>query len=328
MVTEPAQPSLFELPEEPFPAATPAPELFRLAAALDPTLRLGTMSWSYPGWRGVVYGANAKPKELAERGLTAYARHPLFSTVEIDRSYYEPLSAAALRRFAEQVPASFRFVVKMHEDCVVRRFPLHARYGKKRGADNERFLDSAYAAERCVAPAVAGLAEKLGVVLFQFPPQDVGGAAAFARRLQQFLCALPRGPVYAVELRNRELLTPRYAEALCAAGAVHCHNVWGEMPSLLAQARALPPLARRPLVVRWLMRRGQDYQSAGSRYMPFDQLVEEDTLNRAEVARLVARGGAHGVPAFVLLDNKAEGCAPESALRLARAIVEQRGRAG
>ena len=132
---------------------------------------------------------------------------------------------------------------------------------------------------------------------------------------------LPRGVVYAVELRNRELFGAEYAAALVASGAVHCHNVWGDMPSASAQARQLPAVTRRPLVVRWLMRRGESYESAGARYAPFERLVDEDVPNREDIARLVARAAEHAVEAFVMLDNKAEGSAPETAVRLARVIV-------
>jgi uncharacterized protein YecE (DUF72 family) len=320
---ESSQPTLFELPEEPLAAAEAKPEHVDLAARLPASVRLGTMSWNYPGWRGIVYGANADVKQLAQRGLGAYARHPLLTTVEIDRSYYEPLPVAVLREFAEQTPSTFRFVTKAHADCVLRHFPTHPRYGKKGGQANPRFLDADYASEAVIAPLREGLGEKLGVVLFQFPPQDVGGSAAFARQLRAFLARLPPGLVYAVELRNPELLGAPYADALAAAGAVHCHNVWGAMPSVSTQARGVPPAARRPFVVRWLMRRGDDYRSAGERYKPFHRLVLEDPTNRDEIARLAVRATQHGVSTFVLLDNKAEGSAPESAVRLAHAIVER-----
>lgn len=256
-----------------------------------------------------MYGSSADAKQLAARGLTAYAQHPLLTAVEIDRTYYEPLSPTVLAGFAAQVPATFRFVVKAPELCVLRNFPLHARYGKKRGEANPHYLDAGQAIE-AVARAREGLGEKLGVMLFQFPPQDVGGVAAFAERLRGFLQRLPPGIPYAVEIRNRELLGLGYSEALVASGAVHCHNVWGEMPSVLAQARRMPPATRRPLLVRWLMRRGDDYKTAGTRYMPFSRLVDEDSTNRDEVARLLAKATAHDVPAYALLDNKAEGCAP------------------
>ncbi|MET0795184.1 MAG: DUF72 domain-containing protein, partial [Polyangiaceae bacterium] len=154
-----------------------------------------------------------------------------------------------------------------------------------------------------------------------FPPQDVGEPRAFADRLQAFLEQLPRGTPYAVELRNPELLTPDYARALASSGAVHAHNVWGAMPSVLAQARLIPPVARRPLIVRWLMRRGDDYEGARSRFLPFTRLAEPDLFSRNDIATLISKALAHQVPAFVLVNNKAEGCAPASVFELARAIA-------
>jgi uncharacterized protein YecE (DUF72 family) len=169
---------------------------------------------------------------------------------------------------------------------------------------------------------VEGLKHKLGLLLFQFAPQDVGQPRAFAERLHAFLSQLPRGVPYAVELRNTELLTSDYARALTGL-AVHAHNVWGNMPSVLEQARSLPPVSRKPLLVRWLMRRGDDYEGARSRFHPFSKLIEPDLANRAAITTLLAKALAHGVPAFVVVNNKAEGCAPESIFELARALLGQ-----
>lgn len=318
----PSQPRLFELPRETVAAAERRPEHEAIAAALPPLVKLGTMSWSFPGWRGLVYAGDADPKRLSAFGLTAYSRHPLLGAVEIDRSYYEPLPASQYREYAEQVPDAFRFVVKAHEACTVKRFPLHERYGKKKGESNAQFLDAAYAAEAVVAPAVEGLGEKLGALVFQFPPQDAGPPAEFAERLGAFLERLPKGVPSAVELRNPELLTGAYTAALVSAGALHCHNAWGAMPSVIAQARRVPPAARRPLVVRWLLREGDDYEGARSRFSPFSRLVEEDRMSRESIATLIAKALRHQVPALVVVNNKAEGCSPESVARLAARIAE------
>jgi uncharacterized protein YecE (DUF72 family) len=272
-----------------------------------------------------VYAADADPKWLAEAGLTAYSQHPLLRSVEIDRSFYEPLPEPYFAACAKQVPEDFRFLVKAHEQCTLVRFPRHARYGKKQGEPNPRFLDPAYAAEAVVAPSQAGLGAKLGALLFQFPPQDVGHPDAFAERLQRFLERLPRGIPYAVELRNAELLTPLYAQALEVSGAVHAHNAWGNMPSVLAQARRIPPVARKPLIIRWLMRSGDDYEGARSRFLPFNRLAEPDLTQRDSIATLLHQALAHQVPAFVLINNKAEGSAPASVLELARALMAKGG---
>ncbi|MGQ4807837.1 hypothetical protein NKDENANG_01199 [Candidatus Entotheonellaceae bacterium PAL068K] len=52
---------------------------------------------------------------------------------------------------------------------------------------------------------------KIGILLFQFPPQNLrmlGGPQRFAERLHAFFMGWPLGPCYAVELRNAALLVP------------------------------------------------------------------------------------------------------------------------
>jgi uncharacterized protein YecE (DUF72 family) len=323
MSTPGTQRDLFALPPPSIPPAPPRPEHGALAARLPPGIRFGTMSWNFPGWAGLVYGAGASNKHLAGRGLTAYAQHPLLRAVELDRTYYEPLSADAYGSYAAQVPEDFRFLVKAHEECTVFRFPPHARYGKRRGELNGRFLDAEYACGEVVAPFVEGLGAQAGVLLFQCPPQPLAEPGRFAERLHDFLRRLPRGPTYAVELRNADLFTPAYGAALADAGAVHCHNIWTAMPPLLFQARQIPPSARRPLIVRWLLRPGDLYEDARQRFAPFDRVQEEDLASRAALATLIAKASQHGVPALIAVNNKAEGCAPESIVRLARAIADQ-----
>jgi uncharacterized protein YecE (DUF72 family) len=318
----PSQATLFELPPPSLEAVAPSPLHVELARRLPASIRLGAMTWSYPGWKGIVYAQGGSEKQLANHGLTAYAQLPLLRAAEIDRAYYEPLPADAYRGYAAQVPADFRFLVKAHEDCCVARYPLHARYGAKQGLDNPRFLDADYAAP-IVAAMREGLGDKLGGVLFQFPPQDAREPRRFADRLHDFLRRLPADISCVIELRNAELLTADYGAALADAGAVHCHNAWTAMPSVIAQARRLPPATRRPLVVRWLLRPGLTFADASARFRPFDRLCDEDGERREEIAHLSARAHAHGVPALLLVDNKAEGCAPLSVELLARAIAER-----
>lgn len=315
------QPSLFELPPPEVEAAAVGPETTALAEATSPELRLGGMSWSFAGWRGEVYAKTADPKLLSGFGLVAYSKHPLLRTVEIDRSYYEPLPTGYFEQVSQQVGHDFRFLVKAHEDCTLASYPRRPRYGKKQGELNPRYLDPDYASSAVVAPTREGLGPKLGALLFQFSPQDSGDPLAFADKLQRFLEGLPPGVPYAVELRNPQLLTPAYARALEAGCAVHVHNVWGDMPPIMQQARMISPVARRPLIMRWMMRRGESYADAGSRFSPFSRLVEPDLQNRARIADLASKALAHGVPVFVFVNNKAEGCAPASIVELARAIL-------
>ena len=68
------------------PAAV-SPALIELGRSLPPALYLGTSSWSFPGWAGLVYDRSADPSRLSREGLVAYARHPVLRAVGIDRTF-------------------------------------------------------------------------------------------------------------------------------------------------------------------------------------------------------------------------------------------------
>ena len=80
----------------------PAPvsgEWAAVADALPGTVRLGTSSWSFPGWTGSVYDREATATHLARNGLAAYAVNPLLRAVGIDRTYYAPITAEAFAEY-------------------------------------------------------------------------------------------------------------------------------------------------------------------------------------------------------------------------------------
>src|SRR6185312_14299498 len=135
----------------------------------------------------------------------------------------------------------------------------------------------------------------------------------------EFLCALPAGPTYAVELRDPELLGSEYEATLRAAGAVHCSNVHSRMPPVDQQVRSAR--AGDPLFIRWMLQAGDDYESAGARFAPFDRLREPDKLNRDRIAGMVQAGLSSGRDVHVIAANNAEGSAPLSLLELAKTVV-------
>ncbi len=302
-------------------AAAPGDELADLARRLPAGIYLGGSTWSFPGWAGLVYDRVYPPARLAQHGLAAYARHPLLRAVGIDRTHYRPLPAGDLARYAAAVPRDFLFLVKAHEACTLAGFPDHPRYGAERGQPNPRFLDAGYAAAEVVVPYVEGLGAKGGALLFQFAPQELGPPRRFAARLAAFLAALPPGPLYAVELRNRELLTAHYAAALAAAGACHCLNVHPRMPDVRIQAQ-LAGVAGGPLTLgRWMLGSGATYEQASKRFAPFNRLAAPDPAARRALAELAREALAGGRRFLLTVNNNAEGCAPLSIAALAKEFL-------
>lgn len=298
-------------------------DLQELGRALPEDVYLGGSTWSFPGWRGLVYEGKLTESKLAHEGLAAYAQHPLLRCVGVDRTYYAPLPADEFAEYAAQVPDDFRFVVKAHEACTVSRWPDRPRYGAQRGLVNPLFLDPVYTAEQVVGPFVEGLGAKAGALLFQFSPQDLGVPERFAEELRSFLCGLPCGPVYAVEVRNREILTSAYADALAEARACHCHNVHPRMPDVLAQARlAGTDRPQAPITIaRWLLGPGMTYEEAGRLYAPFNKFVAPDENARNGLARLAHNAIAAGRPFVCTVNNNGEGSAPLSIEALAKRIA-------
>jgi len=324
---------------EPVAPAEIGADLRELGARLPPQVHLGTSSWSFPGWTGLVYaprgGKPESEQRLAREGLAAYARHPLFGSVSLDRTFYAPLDAAEYARYAAAVPDRFRFVVKAPA-AITDPFKRFGGSGIVNG-DNPQFLDAATAAAVCVAPAVAGLGTKLGAIVFQFPPLGRALLADVPRlvaRLVAFVAALPRppsdglpqGPAIALEIRDPPLVCEALAAGLLDTGAVPCLAAHARMPALDEQAKVwridrFP--VQRPLVVRWNLHAGKEYEGAKQEYFPFDRLVEEDLPTRDTLARLVRTAARSGRTVLVTINNKAEGSAPWSVRRLAEAIANQ-----
>jgi len=308
---EPEPPSRPKVDAAPF-----SDELRALAHQLSRKVLLGTSSWAFPGWRGVVYADGAAQRHLSRHGLAAYSQHPLLRSVGVDRTFYAPIPAEEFAGYAEQVPDDFRFLVKAWGEVTSPTLP--GRTGL-----NPNHLDADCALDHCVGPARDGLGDKLGPLLFQFPPQGAPIARqpdAFADRLHAFLDALPKGPRYVVELRDDRLFTERYAEALRAAGAQHGYVAHPRMPSLQRQ-RQLVPIAG-PSTVRWMLHQGFGYQQAKERYEPFDALRDQDPGTRGEIVAMAREAIQLDVEMVVVVNNKAEGSSPLSVLELARAIVQ------
>jgi len=325
------QNSLFpEFETEPaIEAARPEAELLELAGALPRHLRLGTSSWHYPGWAGLVWRHEYAEADLSRDGLVAYARHPLLRTVGIDRGFYRPLTTAQFAAYAAQVPDDFRFVIKapsLVTDALLRD-------DSGRGLEpNSNFLDAKAARLTFVEPALAGLGSKLGALVFQISPLPMTGLTRIAElieRLHLMLRALPglraQAPdaVVAVEVRDAQWLTPDFVQALRDTRSTYCMGLHAKMPRIAEQLPILRALWPGPLVCRWNLNPlhgAYGYEEAQRQYEPYNRMIDPDLETRAALARVIAGTIGAGQNAYVTLSNKAEGSAPLSVAELARAV--------
>jgi uncharacterized protein YecE (DUF72 family) len=312
-------------------AQPPQPGQVALAAALPRLVRLGTSSWTYPGWTGLVWDADYSDALLSKHGLAAYAQHPLLRTVSLDRAFYRALSTTQYAAYAAQVGDDFRFTVKA--PALVTDATVRGETGRAL-KPNPAFLNAELAVQEFVQPALQGLGHKLGALVFEISPLPrhlLANMPELLQRLAAMLQALPSlkalapDAVVAVEVRDPEWLTPEFAAVLQAAGATYCLGLHAKMPPIEGQLPMLRALWPGPLVCRWNLHRMHGafgYEDAIKRYLPYNRLVDEDPETRATLARVINATVQAGFASYVTLGNKAEGCAPLSVAALAREIVE------
>ncbi len=303
-----------------------------MSADLPAKARLGTSSWNYPGWTDLVWDDVYAETALSRHGLAAYARHPLFRTVSLDRAFYRPLTTEQYAAYASQVDDDFRFVVKapaLVTDATVR--------GEKGQAlqPNPAFLSPEPAIAEFALPALHGLGHKLGALVFQISPLPGmlhARMPELLERLSRMLQALPElatqapDAVMAVEVRDPLWLGPELAAVLKASKATYCLGLHAKMPPIEGQLPMLRALWPGPLVCRWNLNRlhgAYGYEDAADRYLPYDKLVDEDLETRRALARVVRATAEAGYPAYVTISNKAEGSAPLSVEKLMAEIQAQ-----
>lgn len=288
------------------------------------SLFLGTSSWSFPGWEGLVYDRQASETILSRRGLSAYSQHPLLNAVGIDRGFYAPVSRTQFETYAAQVPDGFRFLIKAPD--MITGATIRDESGRH-GPPNPNHLDRESAVAHFIEPCIGGLGERAGVLVFQFSPLPrawLADAPRWIERLGEFLAGLPKGPCYAVECRDPVLVTPRLMRVLAYTGTRYCVSLHDRMPPIERQLRALDALDAQqpgPLIVRWNLHQGLRYEAARKHYAPFNQLVDEDLPTREALAARAAATLQSGQSVTVIVNNKAEGSAPLSLLRLSQAIA-------
>lgn len=301
------------------PDATALAELARLAAALPAEALFGTSSWTYPGWKGLVYDRDYPKTGASAAMLEEYARYPLFRTVGIDSTFYAPASANVLRSYARALPPGFRCVSKVWDRITVHTFPK-ARYKAQGGEANPDFLNADLFLAEVLAPFQEHFAQHLGPFVFEF--QTISRRAKltggdFAGLLDQFFSRLPREVPYAVELRNQEYLVPPYFAVLREHNVAHVFNSWTRMPSIGEQLEIPGALSAPFIVSRVLLRPGRSYSEAVDAFAPYDRIQDQNPELRSDVARLIRMAAQLRVPAYVLVNNRAEGSAPHTIAAIA-----------
>ncbi len=156
-------------------------------------IRAGIGGWIYAPWRGVFY-----PKGLRQADELAYAASHLTS-IEINATHYRLQSPKSFNKWADTAPDGFVFSVKGP------RLVTQQKALAETGGFIKRFFDS----------GLAELGDKLGPVLWQFPPFKQFDQADFAKFLEHLPESLDgRKLNHVVEVRHESFQDPAFIRLL------------------------------------------------------------------------------------------------------------------
>ena len=297
----------------------PRQELAEKVAALAATgIYVGTSSWKYEGWLGLLY----TPERYLTRGKLSVAKFEktclaeyaeVFKTVCLDGGYYQFPSAKMLDGIFSQVPADFRLTIKVTEDITVKRFPSLPRYGNRAGLDNPRFLDAGLFISSVLGP-LASYRNRIGALIFEFSPFHTGDwerGRQFVEALDSFFAVLPKDWNYSVEIRNESFLQPEYFETLRRYGVAHTFNNWSRMPSVAEQLKLPGSFTADFAAARFLLKPGRNYEQAVKKFQPYSQVQEPNLEARMALIDLLTTPAKPGRPGrrFLYVNNRLEGCA-------------------
>jgi uncharacterized protein YecE (DUF72 family) len=153
----------------------------------------GIGGWTFPPWRGVFY-----PKGLPQTKELAYAGEHL-TAIEINATFYGSQKPESFRKWAREVPDGFIFSVKGS------RFTTNRRVLAEAGDSIQRFLGS----------GVLELGDRLGPLLWQFPPYKKFDEADFGAFLEMLPDKVDGKKLrHVVEVRHDSFRTPAFAGLL------------------------------------------------------------------------------------------------------------------
>jgi uncharacterized protein YecE (DUF72 family) len=288
--------------------------------------RVGTCSWKFDSWKGLVYRPGISGSHVDF--LREYAR--IFDTVEIDSWFWSLFPPGVKmpaphepREYAEAVPEDFVFSIKVPNAITLTHFyakqpTAYAAYANR---PNPHFLDVGLMT--CFLERLAPMRSRLGPLIFQFEylnRKKMPSLKAFLERLGAFFDGMPGGFDFAVEVRNPDYLIGPYFDFLRRRN----------LGVVLIEGYYMPPIARvaaehdiatdGPCVIRLQgPDRSEIEKLANGRW---DRIIlpQNDSMD-AMIEIILRQNMLRKMRTYVHANNHFEGCAPLTIDRLVKRLV-------
>jgi uncharacterized protein YecE (DUF72 family) len=195
-------------------------------------LRIGTSSWNYKSWEGLIYTTGSGSSYLEQ-----YAQ--VYDTAEIDRWFWSLFDSpepqlpdpATAQEYERSVPEGFLFTIKVPNSVTLTH---HYRRDKSKPLrPNPHFLSPQLFA--AFLRSIEALKDHIGALIFQFEylnRQKMSAQTEFQSRMERFFSTVDSPYPCTVETRNPRYLNDRYFEFLRRNSLFPCFLQGYYMPNL------------------------------------------------------------------------------------------------
>jgi len=266
--------------------------------------------------------------------LAEYCAYPRFSTLCFDLTHYRPFSRVELNEFARYLAPDFPVIIKVWDR--ITKIGHWKKMGSQAGklavrerVYNNDFLNPSLFVDEFLPPFQEAFAPHIGMFLFEFMRLGYYHHARqqwvnfsprkFNQILNRFLGALPHEYRYAVEIRDRNLLTPEYARILRNHGVAHCFNQWESMSSIPHQYRIVG-FTTDFSVARVLTPPKVKYAYVQKAYAPYDHIHQRLPQVRKDLMQLISEALRQNLELHIAINNRAEGNAPATVTELDESV--------
>ena len=276
---------------------------------LPDQIKIGTCSWKYDSWKGLVYSENVGKDYLSE-----YARQ--YPVVEVDQWFWSLFGKTVVMPkpdvvvdYVASVPDDFRFSIKVPNSITLTHQYQKGRKGPLE--PNPYFLSNKLFDD--FMALVSPMTEQIDSLIFQFEylnKQKLSGQMEFQEKMQRFFEACPSGYRYCIETRNKNYLNPKYFHFLKDLGLHHVFIQGYWMPSIFSLYKQHRELIQDFCLIRLHGpdRKGIE-QKTGKKW---DQIVDPKDMELQSLSEMLHDLMDRGLQVTVNVNNHFEGSAPQT----------------
>jgi uncharacterized protein YecE (DUF72 family) len=271
-------------------------------------LKIGTCSWKYDSWRGLIYSDDKEINYLKE-----YSH--VFETVEIDQWFWSlhginkitlPKTETALT-YKNSVNKNFQFTIKLPNSLTLTH--LYQQSKDEPLVPNPHFLSGDLLAE--FLNSIKPLKKNLGPLMFQFEylnKMKMKSQYEFQGLFREFSNTFPAEFQFAVETRNPNYLNSKYFQFLRDQNLGHVFLQGYFMPDICEVYSAQKDFIKNFCVIRLhgADRKGIEQRTGGM----WNQIVEPRDSELSRIAEMIIELLERKVDVYLNVNNHYEGSAP------------------